>query len=110
MQDGDQLMASITDVLQTLGVDSVEANRYAAKVVQPKNHVTFVEAYGAGNVLRLSHSRMRNLNVRGLEALDLRTLRADGQPWDFTCPAQRKKAFDYIKNTQAFIRHRFAPV
>ena len=30
-----------------------------------------------------------SLNVRGLEVLDLRTLRPDGQPWDFSRPKDR---------------------
>ena len=56
-----------------------------------------MEAYGTGNILRLSHNRMRNLNVNGLSAFDLRTTKPNGQSWDFRKRSDRKEAYRFVK-------------
>ena len=61
---------------------------------------TFIEVYGAGRIVQAATARRRALNVRGLSALDLRTLRADGQPWDFRLAAHRRDALDLIERLQ----------
>ena len=38
----------------------------------------------------------RNLNIEGLNAMDLRTIKEDGTPWDLTQSADRKAACQKI--------------
>ena len=38
----------------------------------------------------------RDLNLKGLRALDLHRLRPDGRPWDFTVRADRKLARELL--------------
>ena len=42
----------------------------------------FMEIYGQNIMVKLAHQR-RDLNVCGLDALDLRTRKPNGEPWDF---------------------------
>ena len=94
-------IVSLVGTLQTLGVTALDANRYASQNVHSVRHntsePTFVELYGTGNIMRLSHGRMRNLNVRGLSAFDLRTCKPDGTPWNFARRSDRTQAYRYIK-------------
>ena len=79
----------MVDALQTLGVNAVDATRYAMNIVRcartaaADSRPTFVEVYGTGNSMRLANDRMRNLNLEGLSALDLRTCKPSGEPWNF---------------------------
>ena len=57
---------------------------------------SFVEVYGRGGLIHEAQGRRRDLNIEGLQALDIRTSKPDGTPWDFTKPADRKKAYDMI--------------
>ena len=79
-------------MLMASGVEPVEAQRYVLNVVKSKsgaeNPVEFFEVYGQGG-LRRTASRLPSLNVVGLEVMDFRSLRPDGQPWDFF-PAKRQ--------------------
>ena len=73
-ESGDTEMMAIMDVLQTLGVDVGEANRFSAKVIrtaQGTSHPTFVEAYGIGRVVDQANNVLINLNIKGLAAFDL---------------------------------------
>ena len=83
-------MASLVDTLQTLGVSAVDATRYASGIVHAAlakdPDPTFVELYGIGSIMRLAGGKMRNLNIRGHSAFDLRARKPDGTPWDFTQP------------------------
>ena len=99
----DHLMSSLVDVLQTSGVPVAEAVAYAVRIVKdipPSTslaHVksynpTFFEVYGHGNIMKASHGCRRNLNVNGLNALDLRTAKPDGDPWDFSKLIDRELA------------------
>ena len=40
---------------------------------------------------------LRNLNISGLDAFDLRTSKPDGMPWDFSRKADRVMAVNYVK-------------
>lgn len=46
-------------------------------------------------------ARRRSVNVTGLAAFDLRTLRGDGQPQDFRIPSHRQDALDLIDSLQS---------
>ena len=90
-------MLSVVNMLQTLGADALDATRFAARISRPKHRTTVVEVYGTGNLVRLSHGRMRNLNVAGLNAFDLRTQKPNGEPWDFRKRSDRQMAYRYIR-------------
>ena len=53
---------------------------------------TFVEAFGRGSIIKEAAARRRNLNLKGLHAMDLRTFRSDGTPWDFSKKEHRHDA------------------
>ena len=115
-------MVALMDILQCLGVATEDANGFAASVVRNKprfEHLrtqlqaqqsflnavvgkrpTFVELYGRGKLLEASHGCRRNLNIDGLRALDPRTHKKDGTPWDFNLAADRQEALMLIDTTQ----------
>ena len=94
-------MIALMDILQTLGVDAEEANRFSAKVMrissQPLNP-TLVEMYGCGNIVHAANHVLRSLNVEGLSAFDLRTAKPTGEPWDFSRRSDRKQALQYVQD------------
>ena len=51
-----------------------------------------MEVYGRGRIVELANTSHRNLNVLGDQALDLRTLKPNGEPWDFNRLHMRNKA------------------
>ena len=51
-----------------------------------------MEIYGQGRLLEAAHGCRRNLNIQGLDALDLRTCKKDGTPWDFNSAEDRRLA------------------
>ena len=97
---GNEDFITHADVLQTLGVDPVVACRYACSIIS-KNHSTyFVEMYGADRLVQAATARRQALNVVGLGALDLRTLRRDGRPRDFRNPKHRAEAEKIVDEEQ----------
>ena len=100
--DGDHIMSLLVNVLQTNGVSASDAVGFAVNVIKDRiimpvtatsaYNPTFFEMYGHGNIVKASHGSRRNLNVNGLRALDLRTSKPDGQPWDFNKSEDRKLA------------------
>ena len=87
--------ADLMDVLQTLGIDVVAASRFVNSIRQkPKG--TFLEMYGHGRMVIAAHGRRRALNLEGLGAFDLRTLKPDGTPWDFRLQADRDAARQFV--------------
>ena len=97
----DHEMIALMDVLQTLGVGPEEANRYSSKIMrissQPLNP-TFVEMYGCGNIVQAANHVLRDLNVEGLNAFDLRTSKPNGAAWDFSRRGDRREALQYVKD------------
>ena len=55
-----------------------------------------MEIYGRGRILEAAHGCRRNLNIRGLDALDLRTCKANGDAWNFDLASDRQEAIDLI--------------
>ena len=53
-------------------------------------------------VLALNHDKpgRRALNIKGLDALDIRTLKPNGQPWDFNKRSDRNEARRLIDEKQ----------
>ena len=88
--DGAGDMDAMVDVLMTLGVTVIDANRTAVAMIKRK--ASLMDIYGRGGIMNEA-SKRRNLNIEGLAALDLRTFKPDGKtPWDFNRKADRKEA------------------
>ena len=107
-------MVAMLDVLQCLGVEPEIATGFAAAISRNKprfmqlrqnlehrsrmvsspvgSQPTFIELYGRGSILEAAHGCRRNLNLQGLGALDLRTNKPGGTPWDFNVAADREMA------------------
>ena len=95
---------TLTDLLMTCGVETVNASRAAIQIQrlskasqQSGEQPTFVEAYGRGSLNEQAHSHRRNLNIQGLGALDLRTRRPDGKLWDLSKPSHQKLVMQLVK-------------
>ena len=84
------------DVLQVLGVDCDQASRFVCSLNQSPS-MTFVEAYGTGNLHRLAHDNFRNLNIEGLGAFDLRTSKPSGGHLDFNLTSDREEAREIVR-------------
>ena len=96
-EDGneDTSMVAMMDVLQSLGVDVGDANKFSAREVRKARKASdpsFVEAYGTGLIVERANGVLRNLNIKGLAAFDLRTRKADGTPWNFSKSSDRTEA------------------
>ena len=83
-------MLALMDTLQTLGVDAVQANRFVASIL--KARVSVMEVYGRGASVRLANPKRRDLSIVGKQALDLRTVKPSGEPWDFSRAQDRQEA------------------
>ena len=108
--DGEVMMTSIVDALQTAGVSAVDAVTYGVQAVkdrfiksgtcESKYNPTVFEFYGHGTLINASHGVRRNLNVNGLGAFDLRTSKPDGTYWDFSLGADRRLARKIVEDTK----------
>ena len=103
----DTVMNPLMDLLQTLGVDVLDAVDYCKRVVRPMSicattfgesyRPTLFEFYGQGNLVKASHGPRRNLNLDGLRAFDLRTSKPNGEPWDFSRSSDRREARRHVE-------------
>ena len=72
------------------------------EVMKKKSHLISLifcrelELYGRGSIVRQANASRRDLNAVGLDALDLRTSKPDGSPWNFAKRSDRKMARDLI--------------
>ena len=87
--DGDEAML---DYLMSLGVTKVTASATINSMRSERPPATFMEIYGGGAIKDCANKTRRDLNVKGLNALDLRTMKPDGQPWNFSQKADRQMA------------------
>ena len=97
LDEGD--FKDVVSLLVAHGVEHLDAQRYVCSLVKgksPNEPATFFEMYGQGGLSRAARHNP-DLNVRGLEVMDLRTLRPDGQPWDFTRSRDRQWALRMIR-------------
>ena len=85
-------MSSIVDSLVAARADRHCSRIYAATVKGSRKEASFVELYGRGSIMTDANLRRRNLNVQGLAALDLRTVKEDGTPWNFSNKKDRREA------------------
>ena len=96
----DNEMVAIMDILRTLGVEPEDANRFSARIMRVSHqplHPSFVEVHGCGNIVNAANHILRNLNVSGLCAFDLRTAKHSGEAWDFSKTSDRVQALNYVK-------------
>ena len=100
MEDS-QGIDSMVSYLQAAGADASSAIRCARAMygVQDNSEAqsSIMEVYGTSIHAQLNR---RNLNIKGLGALDLRTLKPNQQPWDFTKRSDRQEARDLINRLQ----------
>merc|ERR1712115_329757 len=56
-----------------------------------------MEVFGRGKIVDFANGRARNLNVPGLDAMDLRTCNEKGATWDFSKTSNRKMALNLVR-------------
>ena len=88
-------MSCLVNALVKAGVDCDLAHKKARDMISPSD-ATFLELYGRGGINREANGPRRNLNVRGLGALDMRTTKPDGSSWDFSRRQDRHEAVRMI--------------
>ena len=94
---GDSEMANaLMDALQVVGVDPLLATRFTCAIIK-KQKASLMELYGRGSLVHGANVSHTNLNSCGLDALDLRSRKPSGEPWDFTRPADRKLALWLVR-------------
>ena len=57
-----------------------------------------MELYGRGRVKDMANGSHRNLNILGDEALDMRTCKPNGEPWNFSLKADRMEALELVRS------------
>ena len=85
-------MSSIVDSLVAAGADRHCSRMSAATVAGSSKEASLIDVYGRGSIMADANLRRLNLNVRGLAALDLRTLKEDGTPCGFSLKKDRREA------------------
>ena len=63
---------------------------------RPKQSTKVLEVYGRGSINDQANLSRRDLNIKGVGALDLRTCKPDGTPWDFSKRVDRQQARDLV--------------
>lgn len=89
MDDGQDRMVSY---LVTAGVPRDVAKSKVCAMMSKRPAATFMEVYGRGAIVQCANQARRDLNLQGLCAMDLRTTKPDGTPWDFSCRSDRRLA------------------
>ena len=87
---------AMVDHLKVLGVPDQIARDKIMSMRSQRPAATFTEVYGGGAIVDCANHARRSLNLKGLRALDLRTTKPDGTPWDFTVRADRRLARQLI--------------
>ena len=95
MDDPDDTDDKIIDYLVMSGADPSEA-RDRVHVMPGEPSTTFIEMYGRGSTNLEAKNSRRQLGLRGIGALDLRTTKPDGTAWDLTKRSDRRAARDLI--------------
>lgn len=84
--------------LRTAGVSEdaafhfIKAMRQRTRRTRHKAAASFIEMYGGGSICEEAEKSKRSLNLDGLNAFDLRTLKPDGTPWNFCRRKDREEA------------------
>ena len=96
--DNDEML----DTLMMTGVSLPEARARVCAMRSSRPAATFTEVYGgeAIAIVECANNARRDLNIVGLRALDLRTLKPDGQPRIFSLKSDRRLASELIDQDQ----------
>ena len=78
--DDDKDPVRVVGSQKQLGDDMLDAQTYVDSISRAPG--IFVEVYGRGGICSEAR-RIRNQNLTGLAAMDLRRDKPDGLPWDF---------------------------
>ena len=92
--------SSLVGNLMTLGVPEQTARDHVCAMRSRRPAATFSEVYGGGSIVDCANQARHDLNLEGLRALDLRTQKPNGTPWDFTIRADRRLARELIDRDQ----------
>ena len=84
--------SAMVDALLLAGADTDVAEAFAKVMMNQISTATFMEVFGRGEICKAANITRRNLNIQGLCAMDLRTVKEDGNPWDFSRAADRRLA------------------
>ena len=95
MDDPDDTEDKMIDYLVMSGADPTGA-RDRIHVMLEKPSTTFIEMHGCGSINLEANNSRRQLGLRGIGALYLRTAKPDGTAWDFTKRSDRRAARDLI--------------
>ena len=91
--DGSDEMVS---ALVTAGVSETEARDAAMPMFATTVPASFAELYGK-TITDYASQKRRSLNVKGLDSFDMRTLKPNGEPWNFCRKSDRQEAKKIIK-------------
>ena len=86
----------MVSALIAAGTDRHSAQVFTTTVCALKTGPTFLEVYGRGHIMAEANGPRRALNVHGIEALNLRTLKNNGDPWDYNLRRDREEALQLI--------------
>ena len=76
--------------LMALSVSASLARDSISSMRSTRATATFAEVDEGGAIVECANKARRNLNLKGLRALDLRAVKDDGTPRNFTLRADRK--------------------
>ena len=85
--------------LSAAGTDRHSAQIFTNRAFALKAGPAFLEVYGRGHIMADANGPRRALNVHGIDALDLRTFKKNGDPWNFDLRQDREKALQHIDDT-----------
>ena len=86
----------IVDVLVARGAELLDAERAVMAMVKPTRPTTCCEVYGRGEIVQMANTPRRNVNLKGLRVIDLRTTKPDGTYWDLSKREDRREALRLI--------------
>ena len=105
MDDPSGVEEHMVDSFVLAGADRLEARIHVKSLMrsspqQTKLLTTCMEVFGGGAICQEANVSRRNLNLKGLAAMDLRTTKPDGMPWNFDLRSDRKLARDMINQEE----------
>ena len=98
--DDDDSPDAMIDALVGAGTCPKAAQLFTYAVMRKDLPSSFMEIYGRGSIMKEANGPRRALNIEGLAALDIRTFKPDGSPWDFNRRSDRNLARSLIDERQ----------
>ena len=93
--------SDVVSMLMAHGVNAIEAQRYVCSIVKAdsgseSNPIGFYELYGQGGLTRAAR-RFKGMNIEGLQVLDLRGTRPDGENMEFPRKKERQGVLRLVR-------------